>query len=127
MATILLVEDEIVLAQSLIRVLEEANHQTYWERQAESAREVLQQQSVELILLDIMLPGDIDGYQFLSELKASEKYRAIPVIMMSNFGQANERDQAMQLGAIDYLIKANFDLSKIVERINQTISPMQAF
>lgn len=115
MKAILVVEDDKLLGQAISQTLKAAGYSVFWARKGSEAFEALTAQEVGFIYLDIMLPGGMDGYEILRRLKADEKYKSIPVVILSNLGQMNEIDRAMQLGAVDYVVKANIDLDKLVE------------
>lgn len=72
----------------------------------------------DLILLDIMMPKK-DGFTTLKELKESEKYKNIPVIITSNLGQLEDKEKAKTLGAMDYLLKSEMGIQEIIDRIKQ--------
>jgi DNA-binding response OmpR family regulator len=74
----------------------------------------------DLIILDLNLPKK-DGFQVLSDLKANESLRAIPVVMFSNSSAANDRKDALGRGAQDYITKpSSFDL--FVEAVRSACS-----
>lgn len=69
----------------------------------------------DLILLDVMLPGGMNGFDVLEDLKRTEATKNIPVIILTNLD--SETNVAKSIGAKDYLVKANTtkdDLVKIV-------------
>ncbi len=68
-----------------------------------------------LVLLDIMLPGELNGFDVLESIKKDEEIKNIPVIVLTNVG--DEEKVAKDIGAADYLVKANTDLNQIVEKI----------
>lgn len=70
----------------------------------------------DLILLDVILP-QMDGFQVLQELKLNKLSREIPVVMLTNLGTTEDRQKGEQLGAIEYLVKANLT----PEQVRQTI------
>lgn len=70
----------------------------------------------DIILLDLVLPA-MDGFEVLSELKKDEKGKKIPVILLTNLSQREEIDRGLGLGADDYLIKAHFMPSEVVEKV----------
>lgn len=72
----------------------------------------------QVILLDILLPK-LDGLSVLQELKLNEATKNIPVILLTNLGQKDEMDKGLKLGAADYLIKAHFKPSEVVQRIKK--------
>lgn len=115
MKKIIVVEDDRLLGKEVSEELDEAGFEVLWAREAVDVFEALEAQEVGLVFLDIMLPGDMDGYEILRKLKADEKYKDIPVVMLSNLGQTKEIDKAMDLGAADYMVKASIDLDRVVE------------
>ncbi|MFN3360296.1 MAG: response regulator [Pseudanabaenaceae cyanobacterium] len=68
------------------------------------AFDLLQKQDFDLILLDVMMP-DLSGYEVLAKLKGEEKYRSIPVIMISAMEETDSVVRCIELGAEDYLPK----------------------
>lgn len=70
----------------------------------------------DLILLDLILPR-IDGFGVLGKIKKEEKLSHLPVLILSNLGQKEDVKRAMSMGAQDFLIKSNFTLGEITERI----------
>ena len=117
---ILLVEDDLFILQLLNDKLHRANITTFVASDAETALDILKKKSVELLLLDIVLPG-MDGFTFLQQLKADEQFKNIPVIFLSNLGQREEVERGLKLGALDYIIKANNSPSEILDRIQKVL------
>lgn len=115
MSKILLVEDDKLLGEAIVQTLTDEGYELFWSRTADEAFEALEMQEINMIYLDIMLPGEVDGYEILRRLKNEDRWKTIPVIMLTNLGQMSEIDRAMELGASDYFIKANIDLEKLVE------------
>ena len=71
----------------------------------------------DIILLDMMLP-DIDGFQVLKNLKADDKTKNIPVIVFSNLSSDEDVKKMTDAGAAAFMIKSNFTLDEVVEKIN---------
>jgi len=74
----------------------------------------------DIILLDMMLP-DIDGYHVLQNLKTDEKTKNIPVIVFSNLSSDEDMKKMTEAGASAFMIKSNFTLDEVVEKINSLI------
>lgn len=70
----------------------------------------------DVILLDLMLP-DINGYELLKKFKADEKVKAVPVIVFSNLSDDVEMKRVLDAGAAEYMVKSNFTLSDVIEKI----------
>ena len=75
----------------------------------------------DIVLLDIILPG-ADGFDILQKLKADESLKNIPVIILSNLGQEEDIERGSKLGAVDFLIKANFTLDEIATKVSKVLT-----
>jgi DNA-binding response OmpR family regulator len=78
--------------------------------------EMAKQNKPDLILLDMMMP-DIDGLTILDKLKHDETVLAIPVIVLSNLSAQEGIDNAMRLGAMDYINKSAVKPRDVVEKV----------
>jgi CheY-like chemotaxis protein len=118
---ILLIEDSLTVGTRTMGALRSGSfpHRCTWLTDGERALEFLHQQGIyalaprpDLILLDLGLPK-VDGMQVLTEIKASEKLRAIPVVIMTANTDPEERHKAEQLAVASYLEKP-IDFDKFV-------------
>ena len=110
---ILIVEDDQKLGKALSLALNGAGYETVWVETGNDVIDQLEKGPVNLIYLDILLPG-MSGYQVLEQVKSKTEYQDIPIVMLSNLGQKQEIDKAIELGAADYIVKADVDLDDIV-------------
>lgn len=76
---------------------------------------------VDFIVLDIILPQE-DGLEFLKSFKKEEKYKNIPVLVLSNLSHESEIARARELGAMDYIVKAEKTPAEIVEKIQSYLT-----
>lgn len=88
-----------------------ADGATFWE--------ALQTERPELVLLDVMLPGE-DGVSLLKKMKAAPAFAAIPVIMATAKGAEYDKIQSLDLGADDYLVKP-FGVMEMVSRVKAVL------
>ncbi|PYX93300.1 MAG: Fis family transcriptional regulator [Acidobacteria bacterium] len=102
MHTILIVDDEAEIRQSLKGVLEDEGYKTYVAESGEVCLELLRKRPLDVVLLDIWLPG-IDGLEALQKIRELEK--APEVIMISGHGTIETAVRATKLGAYDFLEK----------------------
>lgn len=72
----------------------------------------------DLVLLDLMVPIH-DGFWVLEEVKKHPELSGIPIIVLSNLGQKGDRDRALGLGAADYLIKVDFSIQQVIDKVKQ--------
>jgi len=78
---ILVVEDEIDILEAHKVVLEHNHYEVLTATNVGVARELLEKQSIDLILLDVMMEKDSDGFNFAQYVKGSKKYKHIPIVM----------------------------------------------
>jgi two-component system, NtrC family, nitrogen regulation response regulator NtrX len=112
MRTILIVDDEPAARYGLRRALE-AKYRVAEADSAEAAREALPREQPDLVLLDVVLPGQ-DGLSFLRWMR--EQGSEVPVLMVSALDTAKTAVEALQLGAADYLVKG-FELEELRQRV----------
>ena len=72
----------------------------------------------DFMILDIMMP-QLSGIDLLEKLRADSKGKNIPVIVLTNLSEKDEEQKALQLGAKEYLLKANFTPGEIVTKVKQ--------
>ncbi|HWG37775.1 MAG TPA: response regulator transcription factor [Terriglobales bacterium] len=113
MARILIVEDELHLAQGLRFNLEAEGHQASIAASGEAALRDLSTNGADLLVLDIMLPG-MDGFEVAERLRAARQY--LPILMLTARGSAEDVLRGFAAGADDYLPKP-FELRILVARI----------
>jgi CheY-like chemotaxis protein len=70
----------------------------------------------DLILLDIIMPV-MDGMEFLRHIKTVEKFKDIPVILLTNLSDKSQIEECLQLGARDYIVKSHFTPSEVMTKI----------
>ncbi len=119
---ILVVDDELIVRNSLKEWLEDENFNVETAESGAVALEMLRQQLPDLMLTDIKMPG-MDGVELLQ--KAKELYPDLDVLMMTAFATVETAVEAMKIGARDYLMKP-FDPEKMVADVVQTYEDSQA-
>ncbi|GAA0883124.1 MULTISPECIES: response regulator transcription factor [Sphingobacterium] len=114
---ILLVEDDRRISSFVVKGLEEMGHQVILVESAEAAREWINADSLDIIVLDIMLPG-IDGIQFTKMVRYRKNH--IPILILSALGEIEDKVEALESGADDYLVKP-FSFKELVSRIKALV------
>jgi len=120
---ILLVEDEPLLIELYKERLEQEPIDLLIAEDGRTGLQLASSEPIDLILLDILLPV-MNGFDVLRKLKANLKTRNIPVIVLTNLGsEQTDKDKqlALSLGAIDYLVKSYHSPDEIVEIINKRL------
>lgn len=118
---ILIVEDDQFLASAYLTKFKNEHIQTTLARDGQEALTILETLLPDLILLDLVMPIK-DGFAVLSDLKESERLKAIPVIIASNLGQEEEIQKGLAMGAVDYIVKSNTTLDEIVLKIRNLLA-----
>lgn len=117
---ILIVEDDEFLRSLTAKRLEKEGYVVTVAVDGESALVTAAQEKPNLIFLDLLLPG-LDGFEVLGKLKANAELKSVPVVVFSNLGQKEDIERAKQLGADEFLIKANFTLDDVMVKINEIL------
>lgn len=117
---ILIIEDEAVLAEVLKEKLKKANLEVKIARDGEEAISIIKSFEPDVIVLDLILPK-VSGFEVLKQVKADEKLSRIPVVVLSNLSDDENIKKAMNMGAMDYFVKANHPINEIVEKIKGTL------
>lgn len=113
------VEDDSNIRELVVYTLESTGFQARGFEDGSSFLEALALETPELVLLDIMLPGE-DGMELLSKLKASKKTREIPVIMVTAKGAEYDKVKGLDAGADDYVTKP-FGMMELISRIKAVL------
>ncbi len=113
---VLIIEDDKALARALTLKLIHEGFEVVNLSNGEKLLDTLKSNDFSLILCDLMMPV-VDGFQVLKLLRDNDI--KIPVIVVSNLGQAEDEKRVRELGAVDFFIKSDTPLSKIVERVKQ--------
>jgi two-component system, cell cycle response regulator DivK len=120
-ARILLVEDNAHNAYLARYLLENAGHAVAVVPTGRSGLEHASAHLPDLILLDIQLP-DIDGYEIATRLKGDPRTRDIPLVALSSFAMAGEKQKALALGCSGYIEKP-LQAMKFVGQVNAFLPP----
>ena len=115
MNRILIVEDEVPIAQLIEMSLARAGYQCEAVNDGCAAADKIEQNNYDLVLLDIMLPG-LDGYELLEYLRPM----GTPVIFITAKGTLGDRVRGLNLGADDYIVKP-FEVAELVARVESVL------
>lgn len=116
---IAIIEDEDVLRDLLVQKFEHEGFKVFPAVNGEEGLKVIHQDQPDIILLDIVMPI-MNGYDVLQALH-DEKKSTPPIIIISNSGQPVEIDKAMNLGARDFIVKAQIDPGEVVGKVNSLL------
>lgn len=115
---ILIVEDDHPIARALELKFNKSGFTAIAVYNGREALDILAKQKFDMILTDLIMP-DVDGFALLKELRL--KKVKTPVIVSSNLSQEEDAIKAKELGAVDFIIKSNTPLNKIVEKVKNLL------
>ena len=116
MEKILVIDDDVQLSKLIEEFLGTFNYEITIMHEPEPALKFLEKNKMDLVILDIMLPG-IDGFQALRKIREDSQ---IPVIMLTARGEVTDRIVGLELGADDYLAKP-FEPRELLARIQSIL------
>lgn len=116
--TILLVEDDRALNRAIVFKLEQDGHKVITTYSAEDALDILEKETThpDIIWLDFLLSG-MNGIEFLREIRRRPGLKDIKVVICSVSGGEDTEKTARDLGVIDYIIKSDFNLNKLMDKV----------
>ncbi|GBD98252.1 alkaline phosphatase synthesis transcriptional regulatory protein PhoP [bacterium BMS3Abin07] len=104
MAKILVAEDSITDLQFIKSALKETSHEIITASDGEEAEQKARSEAVDLIVLDVVMPKK-SGFQVCRALKKDEKFKHIPIIMLTSKSQESDRFWGLKQGADEYITK----------------------
>lgn len=120
MKTILLIEDEAALQKTLGDTLQGAGYKVLQALDGDIGLRLAAAEKPDLILLDLIMPRKT-GFEVLAELKQNPVTESLPVIVLTNLESLNDVEKALAAGANTYLVKANYSLKDVLDKVAQTL------
>jgi len=117
---ILLVDDDESIRDLFTPVLQKAGYETIGAQNGKEALDKVKTEKPDLILLDQILP-DISGNDILRKLKADDTTNSIPVAIISNYSEEKMMQEAIKIGAVDYILKYQIETQDLLQRVDQII------
>ncbi len=117
---ILIIEDDTFLRELIAKKLIKEGYDIVEALDGEEGIKKTGETQPDMVLLDIILPA-ADGFEVLAKIKSDPATAGIPVIILSNLGQKDEIERGLGAGAADYLVKANFTPSEIVNKVKSVL------
>ena len=117
MKKILIVDDEQDIVESLKFVLETSNYTCYCAYNGEDGLRMAKEIMPDLIILDVMMPK-INGYKISRLLKFDNKYKDIPILMLTARSQEEDKLIGEETGVDEYLTKP-FDLDVVLQKVDE--------
>lgn len=119
MKKILLVDDEPNIIMSLEYTFKKNNFEVYIARDGQEALDILENQTPDIIILDVMMPN-VDGYATLEKIKENQTLNHCKVIFLSAKNKESDIKKGLDLGASAYMTKP-FSLKKLVDKVKELL------
>lgn len=120
MKKILFIEDEQALQKIFADFLKQEGYLVISAFDGEAGLETAKAEKPNLILLDLILPK-MHGFDVLKALKSDAGTKGIPIIVLTNLETMADVEKAIELGATTYLVKVNYSLEEVVQKIKKTL------
>lgn len=117
---ILIVEDDTFILEMYATKLLNFGYDVLTATDGDEALKIVKDKKPDFILLDLVLPS-VDGFDVLKAVRKNPKSKPIPVILLTNLGERKDVEKGLKLGADDYLIKAHFTPSEVIEKIQSLL------
>lgn len=117
---VVLVEDDEFVSKAYLFFLRTAGFTVIHVDNGNDVLKTVRKEKPHIILLDLIIPG-INGFEVLAKLKKGPD-KNIPVIIVSNLGQESDEQLCRNLGAVDYLIKANVSMDIVAKKIREYVA-----
>lgn len=124
MAKILLIDDDKAISSVFEAALKKGGFEVVAAYDGASGLDKAKSEKPDLILLDQVLP-DISGNEVLKTIKESPETQLIPIAMLSNFGQQELIQEAINKGALDYILKYQIEPQDLVNKANEMLKEKQ--
>lgn len=118
--TILFIEDDPGLQKTLCEALKDAGYAVASALDGEEGLRLARRDIPDLVLLDLILPKK-DGFEVLKEMRSDSRTAGIPVVVLTNLEGSGEVQKALEHGAAAYLVKTNYELREVIEKVREVL------
>lgn len=119
MAKILVVDDEANIVELIKFSLEQKGYEVITAYDGKQAKELINSEQLDLVLLDLMLP-ELDGFQLCKYIRETERYKNLPIIMITAKNHEKDKYDGFEYGADDYVTKP-FSVKELVQRVKAVL------
>ncbi len=120
MKKILFIEDEETLQRTFGDVLQREKYEVVKALDGKIGLRLAKSEKPDLIILDLVLPKML-GFEVLKALKKDKETKDIPVLILTNLERPKDVEQALNLGATTYLVKTNYALEEVIDKIKKVL------
>ncbi len=118
---ILIIEDDTFISDMYRMKLESEGFNVRIAEDGKKGLEEVNREKPDLVLLDVVMPR-MDGFGVLQTIKEDPEVQDVKVVLLTNLGQKESVEKGLELGALDYIIKAHFTPAEVVEKVKEILS-----
>jgi two-component system, OmpR family, phosphate regulon response regulator PhoB len=122
MKRVLIVEDQADIRKLIRMTLEFEDYEIHEAADGSFGLSMARATRPDIVLLDVMMPGELDGLQVCQHIKADPEMRHVKVVLLTARGQSRDREAGQQAGADEYLVKP-FSPLQLIETIERLLQP----
>ena len=120
MKKILIVDDQLEIRRLVEITLSVGNYQIIQAESGEEALKIVKAEKPDLIIMDITMPGEIDGLEATRILKNDPETKGCPIILLTGKGQEDNRKNGFTAGADDYFVKP-FSPLELIQKVEEVL------
>ena len=117
---ILVVDDDPFILDMYVMKFKEQGFQIETAMDGKTALEKIEIVKPDIVLLDVVMPK-IDGFDVIKKIKENKTPRTFKILFLTNFGQKEDVERGMELGADGYIIKAHFTPSEVAAKVKELL------
>lgn len=118
--TVFVVEDDAFLVKAYQIKLEKEGAEVWVATDGKEALSFLEKEPADVVMLDLMLPH-ISGFDILSAIRKNERWKDVPVIILTNLGQPQDTERCKELGIGGYFVKSNTKINDIISKVKELL------
>lgn len=119
-AKILIIDDDPFIVDIYVLKFGESGFAVETAKDGKEGIKKISEYKPDVVLLDVVMPA-MDGFKVLQELKRQGEAPLPKIILLTNLGQKDDVERGIRLGAFDYIIKAHFTPSEVVEKVKEVL------
>ncbi len=114
---VFIVEDDAFLVKAYqVKLGKEEKVKVWLATDGKEALTFLEKDPPDVVMLDVMLPH-VSGFEILEAIRKNEKWKKVPVLVLTNLGQPRDAQKCQELGVAEYIVKANTKINDIIEKV----------
>lgn len=121
MAKVLIIEDDPLMIRMYKKIFTFDGYEVDTAGDGEEGLSKVRSFNPTIVLLDVMMPK-LNGIEVLTKIKSDPDLKKIPVVMLTNLAGQQDIDKALELGAVKYIVKSEYDPKQVSDMVKEIIS-----